>query len=54
MKEPFPTYGKGFFLYVGSLISALDPIRLLPALNIPWEDLKTAVEIIAEEAERAL
>lgn len=25
-----------------------------PALNIPWEDLKTAVEIIAEEAEKAL
>jgi hypothetical protein len=54
MKEPFPTHGKGFFLYVGSLISALGPIRLPPALNIPWEDLKTAVEIIAEEAERAI
>ena len=54
MKEPFPTYGKGFFLYVGSLISALDPIRLLPALNIPWDDLKAAVQIIAEEAEKAL
>ena len=54
MKEPFPTHGKGFFLYVGSLISALCPIRLLPALNIPWDDLKVAVKIIAEEAEKAL
>ena len=35
-------------------IKAKTKIRLLPALNIPWEDLKAAVEIIAEEAEKAL
>ena len=35
-------------------IKAKTKIRLLPALNIPWDDLKVAVEIIAEEAERAL
>ena len=35
-------------------IKAKTKIRLLPALNIPWDDLKVAVEIIAEEAEKAL
>ena len=35
-------------------IKAKTKLRLLPALNIPWDDLKTAVEIIAEEAEKAL
>ena len=31
-------------------IKAKSKIRLLPALNIPWEDLKAAVAILAEEA----
>ena len=35
-------------------IKAKTKLRLLPALNIPWDDLKAAVEIIAEEAEKAL
>ena len=35
-------------------IKAKTKIRLLPALNIPWDDLKAAVQIIAEEAEKAL
>lgn len=35
-------------------IKAKTKIRLLPALNIPWDDLKAAVAIIAEEAEKAL
>ena len=34
-------------------IKAKSKIRLLPALNIPWEDLKAAVAILAEEAEKA-
>ena len=34
-------------------IKAKSKIRLLPALNIPWEDLKTAVAILAEEAAKA-
>ncbi len=34
-------------------IKAKNKIRLLPALNIPWEELKTAVAVIAEEAARA-
>ncbi len=33
-------------------IKAKTKIRLLPALNIPWEELKEAVAVIAEEAER--
>ena len=28
------------------VIKAKHKVRLLPALNIPWEDLKTAVDII--------
>ena len=35
-------------------IKAKTKLRLLPALNIPWDDLKAAVDIIAEEAEKAL
>ncbi|MBQ9152071.1 MAG: aminotransferase class III-fold pyridoxal phosphate-dependent enzyme, partial [Clostridia bacterium] len=35
-------------------IKAKTKLRLLPALNIPWDELKAAVQIIAEEAERAL
>jgi len=35
-------------------IKAKAKIRLLPALNIPWDDLKAAVAVIAEEAEKAL
>ena len=35
-------------------IKAKTKIRLLPALNIPWDDLKVAVAIIAEEAEKAV
>ena len=35
-------------------IKAKTKIRLLPALNIPWDDLKAAVAIIAEEAEKAV
>ncbi len=34
-------------------IKAKTKLRLLPALNIPWDDLKTAIAIIAEEAEKA-
>lgn len=34
-------------------IKAKTKIRLLPALNIPWDDLKAAVAILAEEAEKA-
>ena len=34
-------------------IKAKSKIRLLPALNIPWEDLKAAVAILAEEAAKA-
>lgn len=34
-------------------IKAKSKIRLLPALNIPWEDLKAAIDIIAEEAAKA-
>lgn len=34
-------------------IRAKTKIRLLPALNIPWEDLKTAIAILAEEAAKA-
>ena len=34
-------------------IKAKSKLRLLPALNIPWDHLKTAVAIIAEEAEKA-
>jgi acetylornithine/N-succinyldiaminopimelate aminotransferase len=34
-------------------IKAKSKIRLLPALNIPWDDLKAAIAIIAEEAEKA-
>jgi len=32
-------------------LTAKDKVRLLPALNIPWGDLKQAVEIIAKAAE---
>ncbi len=35
-------------------IKAKSKIRLLPALNIPWDELKTAVAILAEEAEKAV
>ena len=35
-------------------IKAKTKIRLLPALNIPWDHLKAAVAIIAEEAEKAI
>ncbi len=35
-------------------IKAKSRIRLLPALNIPWDDLKEAVEILAEEAAAAI
>ncbi|MBR2023421.1 MAG: aminotransferase class III-fold pyridoxal phosphate-dependent enzyme [Clostridia bacterium] len=31
------------------VIKAKNKIRLLPALNIPWEQLKTAIEILKEE-----
>ncbi len=34
-------------------IKAKSKIRLLPALNIPWDELKTAIAILAEEAARA-
>ncbi len=34
-------------------IKAKSKLRLLPALNIPWDQLKTAVAILAEEAARA-
>ncbi len=34
-------------------IKAKSKIRLLPALNIPWEELKEAIAILAEEAARA-
>jgi len=33
-------------------LTAKDKVRLLPALNIDWEILREAVEIIAEECER--
>ncbi len=35
-------------------IKAKSKIRLLPALNIPWNELKTAVAILAEEAAKAV
>lgn len=35
-------------------IKAKSKIRLLPALNIPWDDLKLGVQIIAEEAAKAV
>ena len=35
-------------------IKAKSKIRLLPALNIPWDELKTAIAILAEEAEKAI
>lgn len=35
-------------------IKAKSKIRLLPALNIPWDDLKLGVKIIAEEAAKAV
>lgn len=35
-------------------IKAKSKLRLLPALNIPWEDLKVSVSIILEEAEKAV
>ena len=31
-------------------LTAKDKVRLLPALNIPFEDLKKAIEIIKEAA----
>ena len=34
-------------------IKAKAKIRLLPALNIGWDDLRAAMEILAEEAEKA-
>ena len=34
-------------------IKAKTKIRLLPALNIGWDELKTAVDILAEEIEKA-
>ncbi len=34
-------------------IKAKSKIRLLPALNIPWDELKTAVTILSEEIARA-
>lgn len=34
-------------------IKAKAKIRLLPALNIPWDELKAAIAILAEEAARA-
>ncbi len=34
-------------------IKAKSKIRLLPALNIPWDQLKEAITILAEEIERA-
>ena len=35
-------------------IKAKSKIRLLPALNISWDDLKTAIAILAEEAAKAV
>ena len=35
-------------------IKAKSKIRLLPALNIPWDDLKYALDILAEEAAKAV
>ena len=35
-------------------IKAKAKIRLLPALNIGWDDLKAAMEILAEEAAKAV
>ncbi len=35
-------------------IKAKSKLRLLPALNIPWDELKEAVTVIAEEAARAV
>ena len=35
-------------------IKAKSKLRLLPALNIPWDDLKYALDILAEEAARAV
>ena len=34
------------------VIKAKHKVRLLPALNIPWEDLKTAINILKEELAR--
>ncbi len=34
-------------------IKAKSKLRLLPALNIPWDELKEAIAILAEEAARA-
>ncbi len=34
-------------------IKAKSKIRLLPALNIPWDELKEAIAILAEEIEKA-
>ena len=34
------------------VIKAKNKIRLLPALNIPWEQLKEAIEILKEELEK--
>ena len=34
-------------------IKAKTKIRLLPALNIPWDELREAVSILAEECARA-
>ena len=35
-------------------IKAKSKLRLLPALNIPWDELKAAVAIIAEECAKAV